>query len=312
MQKLALLSLMSLLAVPVIADAKPKKKVKKKQEATVKTENVSGQCSPTGETTRECFVKGSSAELHLNISKNYPLIVTFDEAPDFAYADPYIQGEANGNFILFRLKGGRLPRNHNLLVRTQTMTLTLYFHEKTKGDSQVHIKKADRANVDAEVARRVAEAEEALKADYKKQLNALDERASQLARTHFLEEFVASGSDQGTPGGQIRARNDFLVLRALKAVRIGNERMLQVTVQERKGDAFTIGNIRTSLTQGDTGRELDSDFRCASLAVRPGATTDCYISLGSVSAKRGKAKVQVTVEGAAGQRSVTLSGVSLH
>tara|TARA_R110002073_G_scaffold336540_1_gene534881 strand:- start:4824 stop:5744 length:921 start_codon:yes stop_codon:yes gene_type:complete len=268
-------------------------------------------CESIGESIKRCFVEGDADEVHLNISPDYPLIVTFEEKPDFAIGDNYIKANATDNHILFALKAARLPKGHKILVRTQTTTLTIHFKSVSKGaDSQVQILRGDNEHRDLVVEQRVAAIRKELKAEYKQKLNTLDERANSIARKRLLQAIHEDGSQIARPSGEVRSRQDFLVLRAEKVLRIGNERFVLVTIEERKGDTFEIGNFTASVSHNGTKRSVDADFRCGSMAARPGQTVKCYISLGSIR-KRGKLSAQIKVEGASGSRSVQLTGIGI-
>lgn len=277
--------------------------VTKKERPNVRKAGAepSAICEATGVSTKRCSVHGNSAELHVNISRAHPLLVTLDEPPNFTYKDPHIAYRITDTFILFKLKKDTLPKGHNLLLRTETMTISLFFHVvEGGGDSQVHIQRSDRVEQDRIVEERVAKLEKGLA-----------KAAARLARKQILEEIHLGGSQVGKPAGQVRARHDFLVLRATDIIRLGKERLLKISIEERKGSSYPIGQITASVEQGGAKRNLDVGVRCTRRRVRPGKTVACTLSLGAIDKRRGRALVSVKVDGADGQRSVSLDAVDI-
>tara|TARA_R110002073_G_scaffold336530_1_gene534779 strand:- start:4485 stop:5051 length:567 start_codon:yes stop_codon:yes gene_type:complete len=180
------------------------------------------------------------------------------------------------------------------------------------GDTQVHILRASNADRDRLVEARVQARLAEYKSEHKKALNDLEKKAAILARQSLLNELHASGGSISSPSGEVRARNDFLVLRATKGIRIGKERLLQVSIEERKGDTFSIGEFNVTVTQNGAKRSVDADFRCSEMRVRPGKQVSCYVSLGTVDKSRGKASVDIAVAGEGGERSVRLRKVDIR
>jgi len=292
-----------------VATAAPKRK-KGKKEAPVATKS---NCETTGKSIKRCYVDGDAAEFALTINRGSTLLVTLEEPPVFASGDPYMKSEASDTSVLFKMRQGSLPKGHSLLIRTATSTITLMFSDVASGgDSQVHITRAGNENRDRLVEQRVKERLAQYKKEHLKALNELEAKAARLSRSNLLSELNADGGRITEPGGQTRAREDFLVFRATNAVRIGKERFLKISIEERKGDTFSIGEFKVSVSQNGTKKTVDVDYRCGAMRVRPGKTVACYLSLGSIDKKRGRAVVDVVVVGEDGERSARLSGVDIR
>lgn len=304
----------TVVAIATLLCARPALGERKEKQATPKVEagKEADGCESTGLSTKRCSISGDSAELHLRISNAHPVIVTLDELPSFTYNDPYIAHQVTEQFVLFKLRKDKLPKGHNLILRTESMTITLFFTVVSSGgDSQVHIERSDRAGQNRVVEARVAERTAALEREHAKALEGLEARAKSLARKQFLNQVFMDGSQVGKPAGAVRNRNDFLVLRATDTIRIGKERLLQISIEERKGAIFTIGSLSASLEQRGTKRTLDVDFRCERMVIRPGKTVRCTVSLGEIDKRSGRALISVRVDGADGQRSVGLDSVDI-
>lgn len=297
------------MALATTALAKPKQLKAPARKPSVVVPDL---CKATGQSTKVCYVEGQTAEIHVNISRDYPILVMLDELPNFAYDDPYIQHQVTQEYVIFKLLRDKLPKGHNLILVSDSMTITLYFHEVKKGgDSQVHIQRADRAGQDQQVEARVAARVAELEAEHKKLLRDLDIRAERMAQKQFLDSVHNYGSHIGKPAGEVHARGDFVVLRATDVVRIGKQRLLLVSVEERKGDVFTIGDFSASVTQKGVKRSVDVQYRCARTRVRPGSVVRCTLSLGSIDKRKGRAIVKLRLAGADGERAVSLDAVNI-
>jgi hypothetical protein len=292
-----------------MAIAAPKRKKGKRKAPAATATN----CETTGVSIKRCYVDGDAAEFALTINRGSTLLVTLEEPPVFTSGDPYMQSEASDTSVLFKMRKDSLPKGHSLVIRTATTTITLMFSDVTSGgDSQVHIARADNAGRDSIVEARVEARLAEYKAEHKKALNNLEKKAARLSRDYLLNELHERGSRITAPAGAVRAREDFLVFRATKTVRIGKERFLQVSIEERKGDTFSIRDFKVEVTQKGAKRTLDADFRCGDMRVRPGKVVGCFVSLGGIDKKRGRALVDIVVVGEDGERSASLRGVDIR
>jgi len=294
-----------------LAVAAPKRKPAPDMEGS----SAAAKCEAKGKFVRRCLVEGNAAELPLRISKDGgQIFMTLGEPATLALKDKFITTQMQGNSVVFLLNENKIPKGHKIVIRTKSMVLTLTFKVVSSGsDSQVQIVRADKADrdlvVDERVRMRVAELEK----EHRATLNALDAKAGRLARKRMLNQLQDNkGGRIAKPSGEVHAREDFLVFRALTTIRIGDDRVLEVSVEERKGDTFAIEKFNVSISQAGAKRALDPEFRCDAMRVLPGETVKCFISLGAISKRRGRAKVDIRVEGEDGRRSVRLRKVNIH
>ncbi len=286
----------------------------KSQRAKV-DRSASAKCESRGDSIRRCLVEGSAAELELLISPNGgQIFMTLEEPPTMAIEDRYVKVHSTEKSVLFTLKdNNRLPKNHKMIVTTESMTLTIRFRVVSSGsDSQVQIVRADKAARDQAVDARVAAIRAELEKKHRSALNKLDAKAARLARQQVLDALHDGGGRIGPPGGELRKRNDFLVLRAVTSIRIGGEYYLKVSIQERKGDTFSIDEFKGQIRQGTVKRSIEPAFRCGSMRVRPGKTVYCYVALGKFNERLGYPKLDLLVTGEAGERSVRIEDVRLR
>lgn len=294
------------LSLSSIALAAPKDKQKTPEIPSVK-------CESRGESIRRCYVLGDANELELRISKDGgQVFMTLEEPATMAFNDDYIETHFTEKSVLFTLKKNKLPKGHKLIVRTRSMILTLKFRVVTaKSDSQVQVLRAGQEDLDLAVLERVDTIQKELEEEHREALNDLEAKAARMSRQYILSEVHARGAKISEPGGDLRARENFLVFRATKVVRIGSEQLLKVTLQERGGDTFLVGQFKVLLSQGGATKELDTDFRCGSMSVRPGKKVACYISLGSIDRARGNVTIDIEAQGENKRRTVRLNRVEL-
>ena len=193
-----------------------------KRKPVVTSKFATAKCSPRGESIRRCLVEGDAVELRLRISRNGgKVFLTLDELPMMTLQDEYVSAAANEKSILFTLKDNRLPTGHKLIVKTSSMTLTIKFDVvSTKSDSQVQVVRADQAQKDMVVEERVRARVAQLEKEHRAALNALDAKAARIARKHTLNQLQDNqGGRIIPPAGEVRAREDFLVFRALTSIR---------------------------------------------------------------------------------------------
>lgn len=304
--KITTLFLVALASLAIATPALAKQSRKKGKDPKLAP---TASCEKTGASTKRCAIMGNSAELRLKISRAHPLILTLAEKPTFAIKDPYIGHQITEEFILFKLKKDKLPKGHSILVRTESMTLTIFFDVvPTGGDSQVEVVRADQAELDLEVEARVAEEAEQNEADYRQKLTDLDGRVKEEARAQLLTSVHSHGIKSQSPGGEVQSRHDFLVLRAKRSHRVGQERLIEISIEERKGNLFAISGITAMIKQGTAARKVDGGFRCSTMEVRPGKEVKCTVALGAIDKKLGRASVEIKVTGS-GSRWVSIQGL---
>lgn len=298
--------LVALWASPAVAD-----EIKKSSSCSYRIEN--GKES----SIKECLVYDGVAEFEIVVRPGAPVLVRLDEPmrqmtphPD---DDPYLLIAASSSHkdVIYELRGDKLAKRHSTTITTESMVLTLRWRiSDDSADSQVHISRGDRADKDEEVERRVAEQLKEWKDKYEQDYAALDARARRLAQKHLLSQ-VHKGVSSEDPDRR-PTRDSFIVLRAERVVRIGDERFLRISVQNRDRPTLHIGTIRAWLERGKHREAIETIWMCDTTALRAGKRTPCTLAL-SLPEVPGKAdRVRVRVDGRNKKRSVVLDGIDVR
>lgn len=261
-------------------------------------------------TMRDCWVGGQgrlSGEWSIPIARNAAVQIQFDEPITMAVpkSDSRMRIGLGSDFIVYDVTGNLPSEGWVATVQTASYTVTLHFQlvDGGQGDSAVFVGRADRGARDAELDRRLAEERAKLEADYDKRLAALDRKAATLARQHMVDE-VHAGYGTHDPGVR-PTRDDDIVLRAERVIRIGSSRYLELTVQNKDSALLHIETVQVSI-EGAAARPLKAPWTCDTRTVRVRKRARCTIAFESDS---DRSRVRLTVTTKDGRRSVSLGGI---
>ena len=265
-------------------------------------------CTYTGATSKQCLVKGYTAEFSVKLSASNAAIVRIDEKirmvtpPD----ERFVAYERQGQYIAYSLTSPRLPRAVTSIIQTETITITIRFVSVPKnGDSQVHIVRADREQESAYIRKKVAEKVAPYREKYERLYGELDRKAAKLAQTYVLEQIHELGVKKRTPS-VVPVRSDFIVLRAVTQIHVGRHVYLVVNVQNRSRPTLVLGSFRAWVHDNGRKRRVAVNHRCHATRLRARATTLCTLGLELPKGAAGTLRLRLTDK--RGKRSVTLSG----
>jgi hypothetical protein len=270
-----------------------------------------------GSSLKDCFVTRDAGEFEIRIAPGQPVSVTLDERISVVVPaeDAHVSiqlDEVDGDFTVYELTGRRLPLGWSSQLRAQTYSVTLRFVQVERdGDSQVLISRADRADRDAEVERRVEAERERLEAQYTERFEKLDTQAARLAREYTVNQIQAHF---GTFDPGVRpTRHDFIVLRAEQGIQLGDrDRYLRISVQNRDRAALHMGSLAVWLEKNDAREPLEAEWTCGASTLRFDQRITCVVGLQLPQGGRPGDRVRVKVQSRDRKRSVTLGGIRLH
>jgi hypothetical protein len=182
---------------------------------------------------------------------------------------------------------------------TATVHVTLNLKLGPTPDTQLLIVDPRKAARDEEVERRVKEA-----------LLTLEERANERAERILLEEIAGGGAEVVDPEVSPTRQNQ-VVLRAKKLVRVGSRRVLVFSVDNRSGDDLEVKAIR--LWAGTAGKDRELPRPAYQIAgtvhVNDELVGAVVIPLKTVAASE---RLRLRVELSDPQRNVELGGIGLR
>lgn len=298
------------------ADGKGKRRSSKPAKDTGAGESALAitTCEYKGPTSKNCLVQGRLAEFEVKLSGSNPAFVVLDEnvkmvtPPD----DRYVDYSRSGQFLAYTLVGSKIPQDVVSVIKTDAFTVTLHFTAISDGgDSQVHILRADRAQEDELVRRRVDAARQILQKKYDRRFAQLDAKAVRLARLRTLVQIQKAGVRSFDPGVR-PTRHDFVVLRAERGIAIGDERYLTISVENRDRPTLHMGRVHAWLERKGYRRTVGVMVRCGQTALRGRDKTTCTLGLDLDGTLEKGERLRVRVTSKDKKRTVTLSGIDLR